>query len=96
MHSGIHQFMLGALVMACAVAGLFFLRFWREASDRLFLLFGVAFLVLGAQWAGLAVTTDEPGRVVLYVARLVAFGLILAGVIWKNSSTKGSSGRTDG
>ena len=29
----------GAIVMGYAVAGLFFLRFWRETRDRLFLIF---------------------------------------------------------
>lgn len=84
MHSNLHEFMLGALVMACAVAGVFFLRFWRETRDRLFLLFGAAFLMLGVQWAGLAFTLGELARPALYALRLVAFGLIIAGILAKN------------
>ena len=45
---------LGALAMASAVAGLFFLRFWRETRDRLFAMFALAFWVLGVNWLGLA------------------------------------------
>ena len=34
-----NAFFQGTVAMGCAVAGLFFLRFWRDARDRLFLLF---------------------------------------------------------
>ena len=37
------QFVEGAVTMACCVAGLLFLRFWRRNHDRLFLMFGIAF-----------------------------------------------------
>ena len=33
----------GAIMMGYLVAGLFFLRFWQETRDRLFLIFAVAF-----------------------------------------------------
>ena len=33
----------GALVMACALAGLMFLRFWRTTRDRFFACFAVSF-----------------------------------------------------
>ena len=32
-------FLLGAIAMGCAVASLFFFRFWRNTRDRFFLLF---------------------------------------------------------
>ena len=48
------QVLMGRLAMACAVAALFFLRFWRQTRDRLFALFAVAFAVLGVNRVGLA------------------------------------------
>lgn len=78
-------FMLGAIAMACVVAGLFFLRFWRKTHDRLFGLFATAFLLLGLNWVALAFTTgDETIRTLLYAVRLVAFVMILAAIIDKN------------
>ena len=41
------QVATGAMAMGYAVAGLFFLRFWRDARDRLFGLFALAF---GSGW----------------------------------------------
>ena len=40
----------GALVMACLVIGLCFLRFWKTSRDRFFLYFALAFWSQGAQW----------------------------------------------
>jgi gamma-glutamyltranspeptidase len=39
-------FMIGAIATASWVAGLFFLRFWWDTSDRLFLIFAIAFWLL--------------------------------------------------
>ena len=42
------DFMLwGAISMASLVAGLFFLRFWKDTGDRFFLFFAVSFLIEG-------------------------------------------------
>ena len=76
----------GAMVMGYFVAGLFFLRFWKETRDRLFGIFGAAFLLLAAQRAlltilGLDGSTDQ---IFLYVIRLLAFLLILWAIIDKN------------
>jgi hypothetical protein len=77
----------GAVTMGYAVAGLFFLRFWRETRDRLFLIFAGAFWLLGLQRLALAFTPDmiedDTG---LYLVRLFAFLLILAAIVDKNSS----------
>jgi uncharacterized membrane protein HdeD (DUF308 family) len=78
-------FLWGALVLACAASGLFFLRFWRKTRDRLFLVFAVAFWILGVNWLVLALTgRDDEGRWYLYLIRLLAFVLILAGIVDKN------------
>jgi hypothetical protein len=38
---------MGTVAMGCAIAGLFFLRFWKETKDRLFLSFTLAFFHVG-------------------------------------------------
>lgn len=81
------EFMSGALTLGFLVAALFFLRFWRKTSDRLFLAFAVAFVLLAlnqalAQWIGAA---DE--RVgYTYLLRVLGFVLILAAIVDKNLS----------
>jgi hypothetical protein len=75
----------GMLIMGYLVAGLFFLRFWRETRDRLFGIFAGAFWLLGVQRALLAVVETSPaGTVWVYGLRLLAFVLILAAIIDKN------------
>lgn len=81
-----HQFLTGVLVTACAVAGLFFVRFWRRTSDRLFGIFAVAFWLLGINWLALAFTTRDEIQTRWYFLRLLAFLLILAAIIDKNRS----------
>jgi hypothetical protein len=75
-----------AIAATCAwVAGLVFLRFWRESGDRLFAFFGGAFWLMGLSWLLLAFfsPTDET-RPYIYAIRLVAFVLIIGGMIDKN------------
>ena len=77
----------GLLSMASLVAALFFLRFWRETRERLFAFFALAFLGLGATWLGLAIINhpaDEAQQEYAYVVRLVAFVILLIGIIDKN------------
>jgi len=67
------------------IAGLFFLRFWRETGDRLFVFFAGAFWCLALSWILLALLdpTDET-RPYAYAIRLVAFGLIIVATVDKN------------
>jgi hypothetical protein len=75
----------GAIVMGYVVAGLFFMRFWRETRDRLFLIFSLAFWLLGTQRLALALSSsDAEARTGLYLLRLFAFLLILGAIIDKN------------
>jgi hypothetical protein len=84
----VKQLLLGALVMASATAGLFFLRFWRETRDRLFAMFALAFWTLAVNWLGLALTAaPEESRTFFYVLRLCAFLLILLAIVDKNRAT---------
>jgi hypothetical protein len=70
---------------AAAAAGLFFFRFWRESRDRLFAFFGAAFWVLALSWALLAlIDPSDETRPYVYAIRLVAFLLMIAGMVDKN------------
>jgi hypothetical protein len=80
----LNSFLLGGIVLCCAGAGLYFLRFWRKSRDRLFLIFAIAFWVLGVNWLALAFTETDEVRTALYAVRLIAFILILVGVWDKN------------
>jgi Family of unknown function (DUF5985) len=75
----------GALTMGFAVAGVFFLRFWRETKDRLFGFFALAFFVLAASRIGLALHLPDDGRGdYLYWVRFLAFAVILLAILDKN------------
>lgn len=85
MTAGLADFVSGAIVMAYLVAALFFLRFWRDTRDRLFVFFTSAFVLLAAQRTALSLILDrEALQAASYGLRVVAFTLILVGVIDKN------------
>lgn len=79
------SFISGALMMGYVVAALFFLRFWRRTSDRFFLAFAVAFILLAVQRTVLAATgaSVEDARS-LYLLRFAAFAVILLAIVAKN------------
>ena len=84
-----NQFLWGALSVTCGIAGLFFLRFWTLSRDRFFIFFTLAFWAFAIHWIGLGIT--NPGletRHYFYAVRLLAFVLIIAGVIDKNRSSR--------
>lgn len=75
----------GILIALDAVAGLFFLRFWRETRDRLFALFGAAFFILAIQRLLLSVTrTAFEDQAAFYTLRLLAFAIIIVAIVDKN------------
>ena len=81
------QFLWGANATLCIVAALFFAKFWRRTRDALFLAFAAGFGALAAHWVGLGLL--EPGRETRhyhYLLRLLAFTLIVVGVLVKNRS----------
>ena len=78
-------FVSGLLVMGYAVAALFFLRFWRASTDRLFLFFAIGFALLAIQRTSLAAAALLPlPETTYYAVRLLAFLVILAGIVDKN------------
>lgn len=78
-------FLLGATAMASAVAGLLFLRMWRESRDRLYVMFAFSFWLEAAARVGLLLADSpsegHPGR---YLLRVAAYGLILLAIADKN------------
>ena len=81
----IEGFLLGIIVTTCFVVGAFFLKFWRNTHDFLFLTFAVAFLLEGLNRIQF-LFLDHPneGTPLIYLVRLFAFLLILAGILRKN------------
>ena len=78
-------FLLGATTMAAAVAGLVFLRMWRESRDRLYAAFAAAFWLealgrVGLLWAPDAGQAD----VSRYAVRIIAYGVIILAIVDKN------------
>lgn len=82
-------FLLGAISFACLIAGLFFLKFWHRTRDRLFLLFGLSFLLEGINRAALALSENpREGDPFFYLVRLFSFCLILVAILDKNFNGK--------
>ncbi len=71
--------------MADLVASLFFLRFWRQSRDSLFLCFSIAFAIDAAirLMLGLGHISDEQ-QPFFYLARLAAFCIIILAIVQKN------------
>ena len=85
--NGLIVFFQGFSVAGAFVAGLIFLRFWHESRDRLFVHFAIGFWLIGASWAVLGVLSPtEEARPYVYGLRLVAFLLIISGIVVKNRS----------
>jgi len=81
----IEGFLLGVIVTASLVASAFFLKFWRQTRDPLFLAFGAAFLIEGANRIGfLFVEEPHGGSIFIYTVRLLSYLLILAAIAHKN------------
>jgi uncharacterized membrane protein HdeD (DUF308 family) len=81
--------LLGAIGMASLVAGLFFLRFWKDTRDRFFLFFSISFFVEGLNRFALAMTTDpNEGRPFFYFVRFLSFLLIIVAIADKNMAKR--------
>ena len=83
------EILAGGIVTASFVAGLFFLRFWRETRDRFFLLFALSFWIEGANRFVLAhyVGPNEDAPV-YYLVRLLAYALIIVAIVMKNRGVR--------
>jgi uncharacterized membrane protein HdeD (DUF308 family) len=83
--AAVGPFLLGAIAMASLAVSVFFVRFYRETKDALFLYFAAAFALEAVTRTLLAFrqATDE-AAVHLYLTRAFAYSLIVVGVYIKN------------
>ncbi|HEX4138605.1 MAG TPA: DUF5985 family protein [Bryobacteraceae bacterium] len=83
----IDGFLLGLIAMASIIAGIFFLKFWRDTRDSFFLSFGASFVIEGLNRSAV-LFTDKPneGSPWTYLIRLLSFLLILIAILRKNYS----------
>ena len=78
-------FLSGAVSMGFFVISLFFVQFWKETRDRLFLFFAAAFLLLLVERVvRAAFDIDSEWAPAIYLLRLIAFVLIIIAIIDKN------------
>ena len=84
-HPHLDLFLLGFIAACSGVAALFFLRFWKQTRDLLFLAFAVFFLVEGLQPVA-ALSARHPNQLHLwaYLVRLFSIALVLAAILRKN------------
>jgi uncharacterized membrane protein HdeD (DUF308 family) len=81
----INGFLLGVVVTSSLTAAAFFLKFWKQTRDKLFLGFGAAFMIEGInRLAFLFLEAPNEGDPVIYTVRLFSYLLILAAIINKN------------
>jgi predicted PurR-regulated permease PerM len=80
------EFFSGAVTLGFLVAAGFFLRFWRQTADRLFLAFALAFVLfaLNQALASWLTVLNEPASLI-YVLRVLGFIIILGAIIDKNA-----------
>ncbi|SLM47355.1 conserved membrane protein of unknown function [Nitrospira japonica] len=78
-------FLLGGLAMGDLIAGLFFLRYWIVTQDRFFLYFAAAFAIqMVCRMLLIGTTANSESEPLVYVFRLLSYGVILAGIFDKN------------
>jgi len=88
----VNLMLIGAIALASLIAGLFFLRFWRDTKDSFFLFFAASFMLEAVNRAALGLTSDpNEGSPLFYFVRLVSFLLILIAIVQKNRA-KGTAG----
>lgn len=81
----IEGYLLGVIVTASLVAGAYFLKFWIQTRDTLFLGFGAAFIIEGLNRMGFLFAEQPYGdNPVIYSIRLLSYLLILASIAYKN------------
>lgn len=83
--SDVNALVGGALAMGYLIVALFFLRFWRQTRESLFGSFALSFALLGGSRVALSLLSeDAEDRHYLYGLRLLAFVVLLVGIIRKN------------
>ncbi len=83
------NFSSGVIAALCWVVGLYFIAFWRRTHDRFFAFFAAAFWLLGLGRLGMVLFSSE-GHVSIYLLRLFAYLVLLAGIVDKNRASRTS------
>ncbi len=85
----VNGFLIGVIATASMASGVFFLKFWRNTRDKLFLAFALAFIIEAInRTAVLTLPQPNEGRPAIYIVRCLAFLLIVAGIINKNRQAR--------
>ena len=79
-------FLLGFIAASSLVAATFFLRFWKDTRDILFLAFVIFFLIQAIQ-SVLVLQLRHPneGTAWFFLLRLLSVLSVLAAILWKNT-----------
>ncbi len=79
-------FLLGFIAACSLVATIFFLKYWRDARDPLFLAFAAFFGIQGVvECAVLLLPHPNQGDVWVFLMRLLSVLWVLGAILWKNS-----------
>jgi hypothetical protein len=79
------QFLRGFIAAGSFVIALYFLRFYRQSHDRLFLYFSFSFFLLAVNRLALSLVTHyQIDTTIPYWVRAIAYILILVVIIDKN------------
>lgn len=79
------QLLSGMFVGMGLAVGLFFCRFWQKTRERLFALLALVFLLLSIERCVLAfVPAGHESRHFIFIVRLLAFALLIIGIVDKN------------
>ena len=78
---------VGAIVLGSLAIALYFFQFWRQTRDILFACFAIAFLLLAGERFASVLVADEV-KTYIFVIRLVAFSVMVVGIILKNRNRR--------
>lgn len=80
-----NELLIGAAAFGSMAIGVFFLRFWRESRDRLFLAFALAFFTFAANRVVIGLSDRESEELLpVYGLRAAAFLLIIVAIVDRN------------
>jgi uncharacterized membrane protein HdeD (DUF308 family) len=83
------DFAYGVIAAGYLIAGVFFLRFWSKTRESLLLIFACAFWLLAISQTLLGLLDlDREEQSWIYLIRLLAFSLIIVGIVSVNMRRK--------
>ena len=91
MSTAVSGFLGGMVTMTFMVVGVYFIKFWHRTRDTLFIAFAIAFWLLAANQALLAMNmVPSEERSWTYLLRLAAFVFIAVAIVRKNAGRRGA------